>query len=58
MQLVRPHLAEMAELPGELVTLLLEEGGDYIASQLGETAKDNSILYQAFHFLITKGHFH
>jgi len=54
-QLVRPHLAEMAELPGELVTLLLEEGGDYIASQLGETAKDNSILYQAFHFLITKG---
>ena len=48
----------MAELPGELVTLLLEEGGDYIASQLGETAKDNSILYQALHFLITKGDFH
>ena len=45
----------MGDIPGELVSLLVEEGVDFIASHIGETGKENSILYQAFHFLITKG---
>jgi len=45
----------MADIPEELINLLVEEGVDYIAGRIGETALDNSVLYQAFHFLITKG---
>ena len=45
----------MADIPQELINLLVEEGVDYIAAKIGETARENSVLYQAFHFLITKG---
>ena len=45
----------MTEISTEMLTLLLEEGTDVIASFMGETVNENSLAYQSLHYVLTKG---
>ena len=38
-----------------MLTLLLEEGTDVIATFMGETVNENSLAYQSLHYVLTKG---
>ena len=38
-----------------MLTLLLEEGTDVIASFMGETVNENTLAYQSLHYVLTKG---
>ena len=45
----------MTEISTEMLTLLLEEGTDVIASFMGETVNENTLAYQSLHYVLTKG---
>ena len=45
----------MTEISTEMLTLLLEEGTDVIATFMGETVNENSLAYQSLHYVLTKG---
>ena len=45
----------MTEISAEILTLLMEEGTDVIASFMGETVNENTLAYQSLHYVITKG---
>ena len=45
----------MTEISTEILTLLLEEGTDVLASFMGEAVNENSLAYQSLHYVLTKG---
>ena len=45
----------MTEISTEMLSLLLEEGTDVLASFIGETVNENSLAYQSIHYVLTKG---
>ena len=45
----------MTEISTEMLSLLLEEGTDVIASFMGESVNENTLAYQSLHYVLTKG---
>ena len=45
----------MAEISAELLSCLAEEGTDVLAAYIGETASENSLVYQSLFYVLSKG---